>query len=534
MQIKTITSINELGKFVEILNDDFLKKNKHWIVCIDRESQIHVILSSTQYQKEHLVIINERLIESKYNRISKVFICSNDLFTVVQNNISTLVINDDGISDDEENVLLLTQSEIRVRKLLSQSVMESASDIHIVRKSNVAEVWFRKLGNLVQVSEISHSDCDMMMSVIYNVNAAGKGVAWNRREPQDAVIPMDISGVQYTFRYAHMPIHSLDGDSYHVVLRVLTGKKKYVTSDYSESFTEDRILELGFDDSQLQVLKKMFSKPNGLVVVVGTTGSGKSTTIKSMMEWLYHDFHKGKISMLTVEDPVEYEIQGAVQTSIVRSLKNTDQNAFLPAIYSAMRRDPDVLLIGETRDPHTANALVDIIEGGHVAISTLHASSVIGAVQRLQSLGISLKKQSGVDFWSGIICQKLVRINCPECKQHISDVKSLDSNRYQDILNRMNLLGLNTNDVHFSNDQGCPSCTHGSSGRSVVAELLMMDEELLNALSTEDSVVLLKHWRESNKKDAALGKSMKEKAFELLKRGELCPVEFESKFGLLY
>ena len=534
MQIKSITSINELGKFVEILSDDFLKKNKHWLVCLDRESKINVILSATQYQKEHLVVINERLIEAKYNRISNVYVCPSDLFAVVQNNLNSIVISDDADSNDEENVLLLTQSEIRVRKLLSQSVMESASDIHIIRKSNIAEVWFRQLGNLVQVSEISHTDCDMMMSVIYNVNAAGKGVAWNRREPQDAVIPMDISGVQYTFRYAHMPVHSLDGDSYHVVLRVLTGKKKYVTSNSSESFTEDQIFKLGFDDSQFQVLKKMFSKPNGLVVVVGTTGSGKSTTIKSMMEWLYHDFHKGKISMLTVEDPVEYEIQGAVQTSIVRSLKNTDQNAFLPAIYSAMRRDPDVLLIGETRDPHTANALVDIIEGGHVAISTLHASSVVGAVQRLQSLGISLKKQSGVDFWSGIICQKLVRINCSDCRQHISDVKSLDGKRYQDILNRISQLGLNIDDVYFSNDQGCSSCTHGSSGRSVVAELLMMDEELLNALSTEDSVVLLKHWRASHKKDVALGKPMKEKALELLKMGKLCPVEFESKFGLLY
>ncbi|MGF1756231.1 Flp pilus assembly complex ATPase component TadA, partial [Vibrio makurazakiensis] len=408
---KQLKSLEELDFYEREINQEVFGEFKHVILVVDSEENVDLFVNVEKFNYRELTVINDRLGAASFSIVKTVYECANDFYPLVEQSIERYIRNG---FDSSDNVLLMSQAELRIRDLLSNAVYEGASDVHIKRDKNLATVSMRKLGSVLPYSQIHPNDCDMMMSVLYNVNASGKGVAWNRREPQDAVIAMEISGVNYTFRYAHMPIHSLDGDSYHVVLRVLGGKKKQVDLDKHGKDYSASIASLGFDESQMSALKKMFSRPNGLIVVCGTTGSGKSTTIKAMLEWLYYEFHSSKISMLTVEDPVEYDIGGAIQTSVVRTL-NADKNAFMPAIYSAMRRDPDVLLIGETRDPHTANALVDIVEGGHIAVSTLHASSVVGAVQRLSSLGVSLKKQAAVDFWSGIICQKLVKVMCPEC-----------------------------------------------------------------------------------------------------------------------
>ena len=532
IKYEEIKSVDQLGFYERIVTDEIFGDFRNVILVIDPEDIVYAFIKTSKFDNRELIVINDRLSSADLPIVSKVYECADEFFILVQDNISQYLRKD---FDTQDNVLLMSQAELRVRELLSGAVIEGASDVHIIREKNIAIVSMRKLGSVVPYSQIHPNDCDMMMSVLYNVNASGKGIAWNRREPQDAVIAMEISGVNYTFRYAHMPIHSLDGESYHVVLRVLGGKKKQVDLDQPQKSYSDAIKALGFDIQQMAALKKMFSRPNGLIVVCGTTGSGKSTTIKAMLEWLYYEFHDKKISMLTVEDPVEYDIGGAIQTSVVRTL-NSDKNAFMPAIYSAMRRDPDVLLIGETRDPHTATALVDIVEGGHIAVSTLHASSVVGAAQRLSSLGVSFKKQASVDFWSGVICQKLIKVICTECSFSLYSAanKGVMPETIARINQSLTLTSDDRNTLRFTNPEGCTQCGFtGNVGRRVVAEMLAVDDHILSALAKEDSLELYTAWVNSYGSDKALGKTLREKAQELMTNGLLCPIEFESKFGFI-
>jgi toxin co-regulated pilus biosynthesis protein T len=421
----------------------------------------------------------------------------------------------------------LSAQQEEIRNLVGQALVRGASDMHFIRDQHTAELRFRVNGTLETIQTLGADRCDQLLSVLYNVEAASKSVSWNRREPQDAMAEMMVGPEQrrVRVRYAHAPVSSQVGaSSYHAVLRLLAQKESSAKG----------LDSLGYALDQVELLRKCITVPTGLFVMAGSTGSGKSTTIRHLLEWLARDFHEDGACIVTVEDPVESRIRGSVQSSVVRRTDGGATNPFLPLIYSAMRRDPDVLFIGETRDPHTAKALVDCVESGHLGITTIHANGVIGVIQRLKSLGVEGQKISAPGFWAGIVCQTLVRTSCPHCalpagadEHHTALVQRMQANpEARDLLAT----------ARFINRKGCERCAHGGiSGRTVVAEFLYPYDEIVELLGRGTDYEIYQTWKRCGEvhKETVTGIPMRERARTLVASGRICPSEFESKFGLL-
>lgn len=386
-----------------------------------------------------------------------------------------------------------------IDSLLESAVVAGASDIHFERNDQVAIIHLRVNGLLNKVKTISAESCDEMMFVSYNILATTKESTWNRNIPQDANILRELPSGSYRFRYAHMPIFGKSGGCYHAVLRIIKAETIQVFDAIDSDKNPLEILQLTPDEDK--DLQAIMQAPHGLLLITGVTGSGKSTTIKNVLEWMYSKKYSGNACFVTVEDPVEYKIQGAIQSSVVR-LKD-GANAFLPALKSAMRRDPDVLMIGETRDDQTATALTGAIESGHYAVTTVHAGSVTTAIQRLESLGVKRDRLASPGFIAGIITQSLVPLLCEYCK----------------VPHSINDLG---HKLFQKSEQGCERCNQtGASGRRPVFEMLVPDLNILQEIASGNPTKVYKCWRDKHNKRGNLnqGYLMKEKIFLLVMQG---------------
>ncbi|AQS39912.1 Type II/IV secretion system protein [Shewanella psychrophila] len=296
-----------------------------------------------------------------------------------------------------------------------------------------------------------------------------------------------------------MPIFGSSGGCYHAVLRIIKAESEIF--DIVENKNPLEMLKLTADEQH--DLQAMMQCPHGLLLITGVTGSGKSTTIKNVLEWMYNKKYGSNACFVTVEDPVEYRIMGAIQSSVVRLKEGV--NPFLPALKSAMRRDPDVLMIGETRDDQTATALTGAIESGHYAVTTVHAGSVTTAIQRLESLGVKKDRLASPGFIAGIITQTLVPILCGHCKVYWGT----DNFEHR---------------LFTKNIGGCEKCNcSGTAGRRPVFEMLVPDLNMLQEIAAGNPTKVYKHWRDKHddKKKLNQGYLMKEKIFILVMKGDV-------------
>ena len=231
------------------------------------------------------------------------------------------------------------------------------------------------------------------------------------------------------------------------------------------------------------------------------------------MEWLQINRYKNKGCFLTVEDPVEYYIYGTKQSSVL----DVDGGGFHTAIKSALRRDPDVLMIGEIRDKISANALSGAVESGHYCFTTVHAGSIVTLLQRLSALGISGEKLCTPGFIAGLQCQKLVPILCPHCKktQHIT-------------------LSRQASVVSSVNDDGCHLCKFtGISGRKLVIEYMRPSLDELSAIAKNNWLDAYMYWRKKRYVGDFIGEGfqIKEKTMLLVLDNKVCYHWFHHEFG---
>ena len=335
-----------------------------------------------------------------------------------------------------------TQPIVRlVGALLLDAVKRGASDIHFEPEYAFLRVRYRVDGVLHQVRSI-HKSYWPGIAVRLNV-ISGMDIA-ETRAPQDGRLGITLCGRTIDFRVASHP--TIHGEN--IVLRVLDREKSIIPLD-----------RMGLRPEVLDQLKLMMARPEGIMIVTGPTGSGKTTTLYSLLSFLNTE----AINIMTLEDPVEYPVTLMRQTSVAESNKVDYANG----IRSIMRQDPDVILVGEIRDHETAEMSFRAAMTGHQVFTTLHTNSALGAFPRLLDIGISTDILSGNII--GVIAQRLVRLLCNHCKE-----------AYEPSPEELQVLGVEGTKIpNIYHHVGCKRCNYsGYKGRMAILEILRIDAEM--------------------------------------------------------
>jgi general secretion pathway protein E/type IV pilus assembly protein PilB len=326
--------------------------------------------------------------------------------------------------------------------LLTDAVKRDASDIHFEPEAGFLRIRYRIDGLLRQIRAL-HPSYWPAMAVRLKV-MAGMNIA-EMRAPQDGRISLTISGRPVDFRVSSQP--TLHGEN--IVLRILDRARGIVSLD-----------DLDLADTQLDQLKRMIARPEGIVLATGPTGSGKTTTLYSVLNHLNSE----GVNIMTLEDPVEYPMARIRQTSVAEAVKL----GFANGVRSMMRQDPDIILVGEIRDRETAEMAFRAAMTGHQVYSTLHTNSAPGAIPRLLDIGILPDIMAGNII--GVIAQRLLRRLCVDCRR----ARPADAHE-------RHVLGLrhDCSPPRIHDAVGCPACDFtGYRGRLAVMELLRMDSDL--------------------------------------------------------
>lgn len=334
-----------------------------------------------------------------------------------------------------------------VDAILKEAVVLNASDIHIEPFEDHIRTRYRIDGVLTTMSPIPKNLYPAVLArikIMANMNIA------ERRIPQDGKLTLEISDTKYDFRVSTLPM--LFGEK--IVIRI-----------YDVDYNKADISSLGFDSKQKDLIMKMITRPYGIILLTGPTGSGKSTTLYTFLRYL----NKEDTNIITVEDPVENQIDGINQVQVNPKAELT----FSIALRSILRQDPNIIMIGEIRDEETAQIAARAAITGHLVLSTIHTNDAVGVISRLVNMGVP--RYLVADSLLGSISQRLVRRLCPYCKE-----KALTD------AHEMKLLHLEK-PVEIYHKKGCKYCNgSGYSGRLGLFEIMLTSQNIRDAIMDEN------------------------------------------------
>ena len=345
--------------------------------------------------------------------------------------------NEEGNEDIDNSPIVLL-----VKQIIEGGVRQRASDIHIEALETGVRVRYRIDGALKQVMSY---DLSILPGITARIKIIGGMDIAEKRKPQDGRITIMVDRKEFDVRVSILP--------------TVFGEKTVMRLTSKDGLTKPKS-GLGFDEEQLKVFDGILSNPHGIILVTGPTGSGKSTTLYTSLS----ELNKEDVNIITVEDPVEANINGINQVQVNVKAEMT----FAAALRSILRQDPDIIMIGEIRDGETANIAVQAAITGHLVVSTLHTNSAASTITRLVDMGI--EDYIVGDAVVGVIAQRLVRRLCTTCKQP----------RYVEDEERQ-LLGVpeDEEDVIVYEPVGCPLCNDtGYSGRIGVYEMMPVSRSL--------------------------------------------------------
>lgn len=344
-----------------------------------------------------------------------------------------------------------------VSLILGEAIEKEASDIHIEPKEKIVSVRYRVDGilrNILEVPKSVHASLVSRIKILSNLNIA------ETRKPQDGKAKVEHDGASVDLRISILPTNF--GEK--VVIRILDKRKAKVSFQ-----------QLGLTGKNLEMLEKCFSKHQGMILVTGPTGSGKTTTLYAALNRIRNTTN----NILTIEDPIEYMIEGINQVQVNEKAGIT----FASALRSFLRQDPDVILVGEIRDHETAEIAIQAALTGHLVLSTLHTNDSIATITRLVDMGIDIYKVSS--SLEGVIAQRLVRTLCPNCK-----VEKEPDDAEKKLLPFIRKLGL---EPKFYKAEGCSHCGFsGYKGRMGVYEILLLSEKLKDLIASGASVMQIR------------------------------------------
>jgi general secretion pathway protein E len=393
-------------------------------------------------------------------------------------------------------------------------------------------VRMRKNGDMMEYNpenRLTYNDAYNLCSVIYNVLASTKSVSFDPRDCQQAAVNYSIKGQELKLRYQSVPAYP---DGFDVILRVLPVGR-------SEDFVP--LQKLGYTEQQVQELVNISSRPVGSLIIAGVTGSGKSTTLKNLL--MYINASSGyKMKIYSIEDPPEYNIAKITQIPVVipKDFDPTKMSPFEKPIKACMRGDPDIIMIGEVRDKITGDLTKKAVQSGHQVLTTVHATSALGIIERFQDFGLSKSVLGSPDFLTGLLYQKLMPLVCEHCTIDFHELVNSEfaTQADVDIYSRISdILGgdIKKYKLNKRSEEGCPHCKHmGVKGRTVCAEVIMLDLDMIQLIGDGETIKLMQYWRNLSDgnpfSENMRGKTCMEHAFQKMLCGLVCPFDLEDSF----
>jgi general secretion pathway protein E len=384
------------------------------------------------------------------------------------------------IAEDASTVVRLVHST------LYDALKAGVSDIHLETGATGLVIKYRIDGVLSQIGAIQ--GLETAEQVISRLKVMSELDISERRVPQDGRFKVLVRGRAVDFRVSIMP--SIYGED--AVLRILD---KQNLTDQMQGL---RLDVLGFDVPTLITLRRLSREPYGMLLVTGPTGSGKTTTLYAAIS----EINDGHDKIITIEDPVEYQLPGILQIPVNEKKGLT----FARGLRSILRHDPDKIMVGEIRDPETAQIAIQSALTGHLVFTTVHANNVFDVLGRFMHMGVD--PYSFVSALNGILAQRLVRINCEDCAVAFEpDISLLESSG----LSAKDVIGFN-----FRAGRGCGKCRgSGYRGRKAIAEVLILNDELREMIISRQSI---RHIKELAIRQNT--RFLRQSALELVKNGE--------------
>lgn len=343
-----------------------------------------------------------------------------------------------------------------VNDILVDASKKGASDIHFDPYEDFMKIRIRIDGALSDYAEIPNA---IKKNLVTRVKIlAGMNITESRL-PQDGAIKANIQGYNLDLRVSCLP--TINGEK--IVIRIL---------DYSMSTSG--LESLGFSEKNYEKISKMINMPNGIILVTGATGSGKSTTVYAILQKL----NKEDTNIITVEDPIEMNIEGVNQVQTNSEIGLT----FANALRSILRQDPNVIMVGEIRDTETAKIAVRASITGHIVLSTIHTNNSLNTIERL--LDMDVERYLLASALTGIVSQKLARRLCPKCRVK-KKTNEYEKKLFKKVLNR---------DIEeIWTTEGCEECGNGYSGRIAIQEVLLVNQAIKDAISSNLPKEQLRH-----------------------------------------
>lgn len=362
--------------------------------------------------------------------------------------------------------LLDTQDDAPIIRLLNalftQAIKQKASDIHIETYENRVLVRNRIDGVLQEVLEIQRGIAPLVIS---RVKVMAKLDIAEKRIPQDGRIALRVGGHNIDVRVSTLP--SNHGER--IVLRILDRQ----TAQLDLSL-------LGMPSEALITIRKLIAEPHGILLVTGPTGSGKSTSLYAMLT----ELNQVSRNILTIEDPIEYDIPGIGQTQVNSKVQMT----FAKGLRAILRQDPDVVMIGEIRDLETAEIAVQASLTGHLVLSTLHTNTALGAITRLRDMGVESFLLSS--SMNGLIAQRLVRKLCQYCKK---------PHPLREDEQELMKITSGTDVSKICEPEGCDRCSHvGYQGRTGIYEIITVDETIRSMIHRNENLQAIENYIRPN------------------------------------
>lgn len=375
--------------------------------------------------------------------------------------VETGEIRDFELSIDEAKSLAEAAPIIRLmNQIITEAITSNASDIHIEPQKRSLRIRYRIDGVLRDTMSLPKNIQPGIISrakIMANLDIA------ERRRPQDGRINIRFKGREVDLRVSVLP--GIFGEK--VVLRILDKERSLIPLE-----------QLGFSEQSLEIFKNLIKQPYGMILITGPTGSGKSTTLYAILRIL----NSPEINILTVEDPVEYQLDGITQVQVNPKINLT----FANALRAFLRQDPDIILVGEIRDKETAQIAMEAALTGHLVLSTLHTNDSFSAPTRLIDMGIEpyLIASSLI----GVTAQRLVRKICNECKEEIKPSKFI-----------LKQIGLEDYEGTLFRGRGCIVCGNsGYKGRIAVQEVLKIDDNIREMILNRKSSNEIKEYAVNN------------------------------------